>query len=277
MRGVILSGGLGTRLLPWTKTSNKHLAPIYTPNGAVPMIFYPIKTLVNSGITEILIISSQEHSGDIIEVLGDGDQFDCDFTYKIQDMNNPGKPVGIASALRLSENFVGDDPFAVILGDNYYQDSFQYEFDNFVKPLTEMSISSKAPIANVFLKQVHDPERFGVATVEGMTNDMLTKKLSVSKIVEKPRLPESNYAVTGLYLYTPHVFSLVPQLEVSDRGELEITDINNWYVQNQTMTAFELNGFWHDAGTIEGVREIESFIHDVSNNNSHRINKAYKI
>lgn len=273
MKGVILAGGKGTRLAPFTDVSNKHLAPIYTPNGAIPMIFYPIQTLIKSGITEILIISSQEHSGRIIEVLGDGDKFGCEFTYKIQDMNNPEKPVGIASALRLSQNFVGDSPFAVVLGDNYYQDTFDYEFKKFEKPIIDKRISGQAPIASVFLKEVYDPERFGVATVTHNEDG----SFDVSKIVEKPKEPESNYAVTGLYLYTPHVFTLVPQLEVSDRGELEITDINNWYVQNETMTAHQLRGYWHDAGTPTGVREIEEFINDLSENNAHRIKKAYKI
>lgn len=259
MRGVVLAGGRGVRLYPFTEHNNKHLAPIYTPTGAIPMIYYPIKTLINSGINEILIISSQEHSGRIIEVLGDGDKFNCDFTYKIQDMNNPKKPVGIASALRLSETFVGNEPFAVILGDNYYYDSFSSEFNSFSKKITNKEISSSSPISNIFLKEVHDPERFGVAEVKYDENEAVSK-LNVIDIVEKPKNPKTNFAVTGLYLYTPHVFSLLPKLEVSDRGELEITDINNWYVKNNTMSAYRLNGFWHDCGTPEGVREVESFI-----------------
>ena len=273
MRGIILAGGLGSRLSPWTKCSNKHLAPIYTPAGAIPMIFFPIQTLIRSGITEILIISSQEHSGSIIEVLGDGDQFGCEFTYKIQDMNNPNKPVGIASALRLAENFVGEDTFAVVLGDNYYQDNFSFEIKEFNKPFYEKKFNITAPVANIFLKKVHDPERFGVATVN---HSSISGIMNVSKIVEKPEVPDSSYAVTGLYLFTPHVFSLVPKLEVSDRGELEITDINNWYVDNGTMTARELFGFWHDMGTPSGIKEVEDFIETLSKNNKHKISKNYR-
>jgi len=246
MRGVVLSGGHGSRLNPFTKFSNKHLAPIYTPDGAIPIIYYPIKTLVDSGITDILIISSQEHSGKIIEVLGDGESFGCDLTYKIQDMFNPKKPVGIASALKLSQGFVGDQSFAVILGDNYYQNNFLKEFIDFD---LETKKEKNAPNAKIFLKQVHDPERFGVAT--------LGEDGNVVKIVEKPKEPESNWSVTGLYLYTPHVFSLVPQLKVSARGELEITDINNWYVQNGTMSGAALSGHWTDMGTPESVYSLQ--------------------
>ena len=195
MRGVILAGGLGTRLKPFTDTANKHLAPVYTDEGAFPLIYYPIKTLVKSGINDILIISSQEHCGPIIEVLGDGENFGCSFTYKIQDMFNPDKPVGIASALRLAQGFVGEQSFAVVLGDNYYQNNFLREFIDFDK-LTKGQ--KKAPYAKIFLKEVHDPERFGVATV----ND----SGEVTKIVEKPKKPETNLAVTGLYLYT-HMYS----------------------------------------------------------------------
>lgn len=261
MRGVILAGGTGSRLAPFTKTTNKHLAPVYAPTGAIPMIYYPIQTLIGSGVKEILIVSSQEHSGSIIEVLGDGDQFGCEFTYKIQDMNNPKKPVGIASALKLAQGFVGEQNFAVILGDNYYEETFGAEFTYF-DLINTRDVVRETPNAKIFLKRVQDPERFGVATlnyeeINGKLNNIVTK------IVEKPKVPETDYAVTGLYLFSNHVFKLVPKLQVSDRGELEITDINNWYVNNRTMDAHELKGYWHDMGVVSGIKKVQNHLEEL--------------
>lgn len=252
MLGVILAGGWGTRLKPFTAVSNKHLAPIYSlKEGAVPMIHYPIRTLRDSGVKEILIISSREHSGAIIQHLGDGEELGVNLTYKIQEMNR--SPTGIAQALKLSEHFVGNNNFAVILGDNYYEDTFKNEFDDFNKWFKPHDVA-----AQVFLKEVHDPHRFGVATVD--TNNYN----KIIKIVEKPKEPETNLAVTGLYIYTPKVFQLLPMFKPSGRGEIEITDVNNWYVDNNKMRTSEiLKGFWHDMGTPESMLHTQKFINNI--------------
>jgi glucose-1-phosphate thymidylyltransferase len=247
MRGVILAGGLGTRLKDFTVVSNKHLAPVYSAVGATPMIYYPIKTLSKSGIKEILIISSQEHSGDIIEYLGDGDKFGVEFTYKIQDMGNPKKPVGIASALKIAESYTGDENFAVILGDNYYQDTFAQEVLEFEDPWAR---GTKA--ACVFLKEVEDVRRFGCASVDG--------KGQVTKIVEKPTVPETNLAVTGLYLYTSQVYAVAETLKVSGRGELEITSINDFYAKEGALGSAILPGFWSDMGTPASMLHTQAFL-----------------
>lgn len=256
--GVILAGGRGTRLAPQTEIHNKHLLPVYSPQGAVPMIWYPLNTLVSSGCTKIIIVSSQEHCGDIMEFLGDGRRFGVDICYKIQDHNDPKRPVGIASAMKLIEGVVSsNEAFMVILGDNLYEESFEDEFKKFSDEYLLHS-SQKYPYnkfagrtAHIFLKEVHDPERFGVATIDG------TK---VTKIVEKPKNPESNFAVTGLYFFTPHVFQLLPKLTVSGRGELEVSDINNWYVENNSMNSTILKGFWHDLGTIPSMLHAQNWI-----------------
>jgi glucose-1-phosphate thymidylyltransferase len=253
--GVILAGGRGTRLAPQTEIHNKHLLPVYTPQGAVPMIWYPLNTLIQSGCERIIVVSSHEHCGDIMQFLGDGRRFGVDICYKVQDHNDPARPVGIASAMKLIEGVVGrDEPFMVILGDNLYEDTFKVRFAKFcfdVNPPVFVEGDRNKKVAHVFLKEVHDPERFGVATVVGD---------KVTKIVEKPKQPESNFAVTGLYFFTGHVFELLPQLKVSGRGELEVSDINNWYVQNRTMTSTVLPGFWHDLGTIPSMLHAQEWI-----------------
>lgn len=245
MKGVILAGGFGTRLRPFTNRLNKGMAPLYTPEGAIPQLLFPIKTLVNSGITEILIVTSRDHCGQIVELLGDGTEYDCELTYRIQEMDRP--VVGIAQALGLAQTFVGNDSFAVVLGDNFYEDTFKEEFDSFEK---------NGDISAIFLKEVHDPERFGVATLDDNKN--------VTKIVEKPAQPETNFAVTGLYLYTPHVFEIVPTLEPSARKELEITDINNYYVDSNDMIAYVLDGFWHDCGLPKSAKRVQDYLWEKS-------------
>jgi glucose-1-phosphate thymidylyltransferase len=236
-------------MLPTSEITNKHLMPVYSQSGAVPMIWYPLHTLLNSGCKDVLIISSHEHSGDIIDFIGDGHRFGFNsVSYKIQDHNRIYP--GIASALSLSKDFVGDDPFAVILGDNFYQDTFKTSFDYFDR---RYDPHYRKEAAHIFIKKVHDPQRFGVATMDGNL---------ITKIVEKPKEPESDMAVTGLYLYTPHVFELLPKLTVSARGELEITDINQWYVQNKTMGYTTLDGFWHDMGTPESMIRTQNFINE---------------
>lgn len=259
MRGIVLAGGFGKRLAPFTNVSNKHLAPIYdeTNDKATPMIYYPLNTLRSGGITDVMIITSQEHCGDIVRVLGDGNDLELSLTYRIQDMNRP--VTGIAQALALSKDFAGNENVAVILGDNYYEDNFMDEFMKFeikTSKLKNLNVPENQKIkSKVFLKQVHDPERFGVAEFSEDDQDV-----KVTKIEEKPESPRTNWAVTGLYLYTPEVFYIIPQMKPSKRKELEITDVNNWYVENGNMSAAKLRGFWHDAGTPNGVREIEKFL-----------------
>lgn len=253
MKGVILAGGFGTRLKPFTKRLNKGMAPIYTKDGAIPQILFPLNTLINAGIDDIMIITSREHCGQIVELLGDGDEYKCKLTYRIQEMNRP--VVGIAQALGLSEDFASSSAsFAVILGDNFYEDNLKEDFDKFNEVANNNRFSSNPQdfYAQVFLKEVHDPERFGVATLD--------ENKRVIKIVEKPKEPETKYAVTGLYLYTPWVFNMLPILKPSKRNELEITDINQGYVDAGCMKSSILTGWWHDMGTPEAARETENYI-----------------
>ena len=220
---------------PATVVTNKHLLPMYSARGAVPMIFSPIGTLIWSGITEILIVSSKEHSGPIIQNLGDGHRFGADFTYKIQDPDISGP--GIAAALKLSKGFTGSQRFAVILGDNFFENSFFEEFSAF------QTSESKAMI---FTKRVDDPQRFGVYH-EG-------------SIEEKPKNPKSNMAVTGLYLYTEEVYELAANLKPSERGELEISDINNHYCMVDQAEVKEVKGFWSDMGTPTSMIKTLEFL-----------------
>jgi len=220
---------------PATTVTNKHLLPIYSELGAVPMIFQPIKTLVSSGIQEILIVSSRDHSGPIIQNLGDGYRFGADFTYKIQDPDRAG--IGIASALKLSEGFTKGDRFAVILGDNFYEDSFHEEFVEFDRSDFK---------AMLFTKEVEDPERFGV--------------YHKGSIEEKPKKPKSNMAVTGLYLYTSNVYEIASKLKPSARGELEISDINNHYCSMGQADVRHISGFWSDMGTPSSMIRTQEFL-----------------
>ena len=245
MKGVILAGGHGTRLREFTKILNKGLAPIYTPTGAIPQLVFPLKTLVNSGIKEIMIITSRDHCGKIVELFGDGTEYGCNLTYRIQEMSRP--VVGIAQALGLARDFIGNSNFAVILGDNYYQDTFTDAFTRF---------DNSTVGAGIFLKSVTDPERFGVAEIDTGADGVKF----IKSIEEKPKQPKSNYAVTGLYLYRPHVFTLLPELKPSKRNELEITDINNYYVLNKNVCAFALKNFWHDMGIPESAKEVMDHI-----------------
>ncbi len=223
MKGVILAGGTGSRLYPLTKVTNKHLLPVYDK----PMIFYPIQTLVNAGIKEIMIVSGRGHAGHFLELLGSGADIGVKFTYEIQE-----EAGGIAQALSLAERFADEDDVAVILGDNIFQDNIKDDVSNFTGG------------AKIFLKEVQDAHRFGVAELKGDR---------VIGIQEKPREPKSNFAVTGLYIYSNNVFRVVKTLKPSARGELEITDVNNYFVNNGTMEYRILDGFWSDAGTFESL------------------------
>lgn len=225
MKGIILAGGRGTRLLPLTEITNKHLLPIF--NKA--MIEYPLKTLLDAGIKDILIISGREYAGDFIEYLGSGSDYGANFTYKVQI-----EAGGIAHALSLAEDFAGNGPITVILGDNIFADNFKNKLSGFKKG------------AKVFLKEVNDPERFGVATLKGD---------KVIKITEKPKKPESNFVTTGIYQYDKEVFKIIKKLKPSGRGELELTDVNNSYINAGKMKAEMVVGFWSDAGTFDSMVE----------------------
>jgi glucose-1-phosphate thymidylyltransferase len=243
MKAILLSGGLGTRLLPATKHQNKHLLPIYANDGAHPIICYPINTLSKSGLTDILVISSREHCGRIMETLSDGYDFGVNFTYKIQDTSHVH--LGIASALKLAKDFTKDEKFAVILGDNFFEDTFKKEMCDFNKSDAK---------ACLFLKKVADIQRFGCATINNG---------KVTKIVEKPDTPESNWAVTGLYLYTPEVYEIADQLVPSLRGELEISDINDYYCK-EIINACFLTGYWSDMGTPQSLVNTQEYIKSIN-------------
>lgn len=226
MKGVILAGGLGTRLLPLTKVTNKHLLPVYNK----PMVYYPLQTLVEAGVKDILIISGPEHAGHFLHLLGSGKSFGVRLSYELQD-----EPGGIAQALGLAENFADGGAVAAILGDNIYQDNLSQSIADF---------GAQAVGAHVFLKTVDDPSRFGVAEV---------KDDKIIKIIEKPKQPISNLAVTGCYLYDKNVFEVIKTLKPSGRGELEITDVNNYYVDQGQMRFTTLQGDWTDAGTFDSL------------------------
>lgn len=233
MKGIILAGGTGSRLLPLTKVTNKHLLPIYNK----PMIYYPIEFLRDSGITDLLIILGGNSVGDFINLLGDGNQLGVKITYKFQY-----KPDGIAGALKLAKDFVREEKFIVCLGDNIFENSIE---DLELKYILPYYLVFSGPQAFIFLSKTDKPSSFGVPTFD--TDNFITK------ITEKPKEPDSNYAVTGLYAYDHHVWSMIDSLEPSARGELEITDINNWYLKNGRLNYSMVSGWWHDAGSIEAL------------------------
>lgn len=226
MKGVVLAGGLATRLYPLTYATNKHLLPIYDK----PMVFYPIQTLVHAGITEVLVVTSGPHAGHFINVLKNGKELGLKhLEYAFQE--NPKG--GIADALILAEDFADNTPIAVILGDNTTDADIS-------KP-----VASFTQGAVVFLKKVKDPERFGVPR--------FNENQKIVEILEKPQSPPSDYAVTGLYLYDSGVFDIIRACAPSDRGELEITEVNNRYIQSGSLSWAELDGWWHDAGTFDSL------------------------
>lgn len=223
MKGVILAGGTGSRLMPLTKVTNKHLLPVYDK----PMLYYPLKTLLDAGITEIMIVSGRGHAGHFLELLGSGTEWGAHFTFEIQETAG-----GIAHALGLAEHWANGEPITVVLGDNIFQDS--------IRDATK-SFSSGAMI---FLKEVPDARRFGVVEIKGGR---------ILSIEEKPEKPKSNFAVTGLYMYDANVFDIIKTLKPSDRGELEITDVNNEYIRKGLMNFSILGGYWSDAGTFDSL------------------------
>ena len=233
MKGIILAGGLGTRLFPLTHATNKHLLPIYDR----PMVYYPIKTLVDAGITEVIVVTGGPHAGHFLRVLKNGQSLGLKhLEYAYQEGEG-----GIADALRLCEDFADGESVAVILGDNCT--------DANIQPAVESFKSG----AKIFLREVSDPERFGVAVFDSAD----PKK--IVDIEEKPKKPKSRQAVTGLYLYDEHVFDFIRTLKPSARGELEITDVNNCYINAGTMTWAPLEGFWSDAGTFESLYRTSKY------------------
>ncbi|AFV24606.1 nucleotidyl transferase [Methanolobus psychrophilus R15] len=225
MKGIILAGGTGSRLYPLTKVTNKHLLPVYDK----PMIYYPLQTLIDAGIKEIMIVSGRGHAGHFLELLGSGADFGVRLTYEIQDAAG-----GIAQALSLTESFADNDKVTVILGDNIFQDNIKDAVQNFKQG------------AHIFLKSVPDAQRFGVAEVDANNGHVLG-------IEEKPANPKSDFAVTGLYIYSKDVFEVVKTLKPSGRGELEITDVNNHYIRKDAMKFSMLDGYWSDAGTFDSL------------------------
>lgn len=234
MKGVILAGGKGTRLFPLTKITNKHLLPIYD----APMIYYPIQALVGAGLRDILIVTGGNYAGDFLQLLGNGRQFGLSsLNYTYQEGES-----GIADALSLAEHFADGESICVVLGDNIIESGIEEAVASFRK---------QEAGAKILLKEVHDPERFGVAEVRGG---------HVVRIEEKPKQPRSNYAVTGIYMYDASVFSKIKTLEPSARGELEITDVNNAYIREGTMTFSYLEGWWTDAGTFDSLLRASNLV-----------------
>ena len=242
MKGVILAGGYGTRLQPLTSVTNKHLLPVYDK----PMIYYPIRCLVNAGIKDIMIVTGGNKAGDFLELLGNGREFglgELHYTYQ----EGAG---GIAEALGLARDFIDKDKVIVVLGDNIIQ-------SNIRRAVADFFTQPKG--AKIMLKEVSDPERFGVADIDDKGN--------VLGIEEKPSQPKSNYAVIGIYMYDELVFDIISDLKPSGRGELEITDVNNAYIRQGTMTSEVLQGWWTDAGTIESLHRAGLMIAEDGANN----------
>ncbi len=234
MKGVILAGGLGTRLFPLTKITNKHLLPVYDR----PMIHYPIQALVNAGIDDIMVVTGGRKSGDFLSLLGNGRDFGLKhLNYAYQEGEG-----GIAEALGLAEHWANGDSVVVVLGDNLIENNIASAVAAF---------QTQGGGAKILLKEVEDPERFGVATLEGE---------HVTRIVEKPKEPESNLAVIGIYMYDGRVWDIIHELKPSDRGELEITDVNNWFIEDGSMTCEVLDGWWTDAGTFESLHSASKLV-----------------
>ncbi len=233
MKGVILAGGHGTRLFPLTKATNKHLLPV----GREPMLYHPIRQLVSAAIQEILVVTSSDHMGDVVRCLGSGAEFDCTLTYRVQETAG-----GIAHALKLARNFAGSDPICVLLGDNIFEYSIAPYVENF---------RSQSHGARVLLKEVGDPERYGVAALD---------EKQVIEIEEKPADPKSQFAVVGMYLYDAQIFEILDQVQPSDRGELEITSVNNAYIEAGALQYDICRGRWTDAGTFDSLTEANRIL-----------------
>ena len=241
MKGVILAGGTGSRLFPLTKITNKHLLPVYNK----PMIYYPLECLVRAGIRDILIVTGGQHAGDFLKLLGNGKEFGLKhINYTYQEGEG-----GIAEALALAEYFAAGEKLCVVLGDNLIEKNIARAVDDFERQPSG---------AKILLKKVPDPERFGVPVF---------KNGRIVKMEEKPKRPQSPYAVTGMYFYDPRVFEIIKTLKPSERGELEITDVNNWYIERGEMTWHELEGWWTDAGTFHSLLKASNLVAETGANN----------
>ena len=240
MKGIILAGGLGSRLFPLTKITNKHLLPVYDK----PMIYYPIMTLVDAGITEIMVVTGGPHAGGFLRLLGNGTEFGLKgINYAYQE-----KEGGIAEALGLAEYFADNDKCVVILGDNIMEKSIKDEVAKF---------EAQKEGARIMIKKSSNPERFGVVEFEGE---------KIKRIVEKPKDPTTNYIVTGIYMYDGKVFDFIKGLDPSDRGELEITDVNNMYIKKGQLEYSTLDGWWTDAGTFRSLRRASNLVAEKEDN-----------
>ncbi|HLE48718.1 MAG TPA: sugar phosphate nucleotidyltransferase [Patescibacteria group bacterium] len=233
MKGIILAGGKGTRLRPLTKITCKQLLPVFDK----PMIFYPIETLVSSGIKDILIIIAPEYSGHFLNLLGSGKDFAAKFSFAVQD-----EPRGLADAFIVGEDFLDNDNVTMILGDNIFDDNFESDIEKFRSG------------GMIFAKKVPDPDRFGVVEFDS--------QMKAVSIEEKPNKPKSNFAVTGLYVYDSKVVSYSKNLKPSKRGELEITDINNIYLKKGNLKVNIIDGLWEDAGTFESLLKVNNYMAD---------------
>ena len=231
MRGIILAGGAGTRLAPLTKVTSKQLLPVYNK----PMIYFPLETLLRAGIKEILVIVAPDHAGDFVKLLGSGQEFGCRIRYEVQD-----KPVGLPDAFLIGENFIDQESVALILGDNLFEEDFIAPVKNFKSG------------ALIFASKVPDPQRFGVVEFD--------EHHKVLSIVEKPAQPKSDFAITGLYVYDNSVVQKTKSLQPSARGELEITDLNNLYLQEGQLEVAFVPGKWLDTGTFEALFQATEFI-----------------
>ena len=234
LKGVILVGGLGTRLHPLTKVTSKHLLPV----GNEPMIFHSVKQLTAAGITDILIVTNAQYVGDFVNALGSGKDFGCEFTYRVQE-----EAKGVAHALALAEGFAAGDRIVVLLGDNIFEHSMQQAISDF---------RGQQKGAWVLLKQVDDPKRYGVA--------VLNRKHQIVEIEEKPIQPKSDYAVIGVYFYDASVFDIIRTVEPSARGEYEITSVNNVYIDQGQLEYSLLEGEWVDAGTFDSLAEAHKIL-----------------
>ena len=240
MKGVLLAGGIGTRLLPLTRITNKHLLPVFDR----PMIFYPLRTLINAGVTDVLLVTGGPHAGDFLRLLGNGREFGLThLNYAYQEGEG-----GIAAALALAEHFAEGDPLCILLGDNLIEGSVAPAVERFVR---------QPRGARIILKQVPDAERFGVAEI---------RDGRIVSIEEKPARPKSDYAVTGIYMYDDRVFDAIRTLRPSARGELEITDVNNWYLERGEVACELLDGWWTDAGTFDSLHRAGNLVAETGAN-----------
>lgn len=238
MKGIILAGGKGTRLFPLTKATNKHLLPL----GKEPMLFHPIRHMVGAGITDIMVVTSTQHMGEVVNCLGSGVEFGCSLTYKVQE-----EAGGIADALRLCESFAGKDKICVMLGDNV----FEHSIDPYVQNFSHQEMG-----ARVVVKEVGEPERYGVAAMD---------ERQIVEIEEKPKNPKSSFAVVGLYFYDSQVWEIIRNIKPSARGELEITSVNNAYIERKQLMFDVCEGRWTDAGTFESWMEATKLMFENDN------------